>query len=150
MNARSSSIRSDINITPLIDIVLVLLIVFIIMVPVMHKVMEAAIPAADGGGATKPQNPLVVTLDAQGRLLLQQTPVDQGALADQLVPALLKQPIQLRKVFLKVDGERSHAQVVSVMDLLRQADERVRAESQRRHGLEGPELKVVLGRAKAD
>ncbi len=149
MSPTARSVRSDINITPLIDIVLVLLIVFIIMVPSLSKVLESAIPqpAPLTGGETKP-DALVVTLNREGRLLLQQAPVERTQLVEQLVPVLLRQPIQYRKVILKVDGDQTHAQAVGVMDLLRQADVRVRRESLKRHGLEGPETRIVLGQAK--
>lgn len=151
MTPATRSIRSDINITPLIDIVLVLLIVFIIMVPTLSKVLETAIPQV--GPDVKGQQPkdqLVVTLKADGQLLLQQTQVDRTQLVAELVPALLKQPIQYRKVFLKVDGEQSHGAAVAVMDLLRQADARVQKESRHTFGLEGPEARIVLGQAKAE
>lgn len=149
MSPTARSVRSDINITPLIDIVLVLLIVFIIMVPSLSKVLETAIPqpAPITRSDTKP-DVLVVTLNREGQLLLQQTPIERAQLVDQLVPVLLRQPIQYRKVFLKVDGDQTHAQAVGVMDLLRQADVRVRAESVKRHGLEGPETRIVMGQAK--
>lgn len=57
--------KSDINITPLIDIVLVLLIIFIVMVPSLSRTAQASLPQTGGkGGAALP---LVVTLDGAGK-----------------------------------------------------------------------------------
>ena len=60
----TTKIRSDINITPLVDIVLVLLIVFIVLVPVLPRALDAALP----GGAGVPGPLLRLTLAADGSL----------------------------------------------------------------------------------
>ena len=60
----TTKIRSDINITPLVDIVFVLLIVFIVLVPVLPRALDAALP----GGAGVPGPLLRLTLAADGSL----------------------------------------------------------------------------------
>ncbi|NTV74775.1 MAG: biopolymer transporter ExbD, partial [Holophaga sp.] len=67
--------KSDINVTPLIDIVLVLLIVFIVMVPGLSKALPVVVPQVvkvDRPTPPDPKNPpLVVTIDQNGDLMLQ-------------------------------------------------------------------------------
>ncbi len=143
--------KSDINITPLIDIVLVLLIVFIIMVPSLAKALPAVIPQVVPDTEHEkrpPQEPVVVSLRGDGSLLLQQDAVSREDLKGKLVPALMNQPILQRKIFLKVDGELPHGQVVAVMDLLRSASNEVRKESKRTLGHEGEDTRIVLATLK--
>lgn len=144
--------KSDINITPLIDIVLVLLIVFIIMVPALAKVSKAVLPReVPDTGAPNP-TPLVVTLDASGRLFLQREEVPWNELAERLAPALLLQPIGGRKVFLKVDGDLPHGMAVRAMDTIRVGSNLARSRMAQRKDLggeDGGEAKVVMSLKKS-
>lgn len=75
----ASRIRSDINVTPLVDIVLVLLIVFITLVPVLPRALAAVLPDRGPGGPPAPL--LRLTLDRDGRL---QVEGQTGGLAEAL------------------------------------------------------------------
>lgn len=145
--------KSDINITPLIDIVLVLLIVFIIMVPALAKASKAALPreVPDVPEALKPV-PLVVTLDAAGKLFLQQEEIPWNELAERLAPALMLQPLNGRKVFLKVDGTLSHGVAVRAMDSIRVGSNIAQARTAQRKefgGEDGGETKIVMSMKKS-
>lgn len=61
-----SGLRSDINVTPLVDIVLVLLIVFITLVPALPRVLTAGLPGQGAGGSVASR--MVLTLTREGRL----------------------------------------------------------------------------------
>ena len=67
-------LRSDINVTPLVDIVLVLLIVFITLVPALPRVLSASLPDLAAGGT--PQARLCLVLDREGRLAVADRPGD--------------------------------------------------------------------------
>ena len=101
--------KADINVTPLIDIVLVLLIVFIVMVPGLSKAAPVVVPNTTSVPPKDiPKNlptPLVVTVTKDGKFLLQQDEVDLKVLADQLFDVIKNQPITDRKVTLKVDED---------------------------------------------
>jgi len=148
VQAHTPQMRSNINITPLIDIVLVLLIVFIIMVPGMMKALEASLPQVSRGPGEGDTRALVVSLLADGSLKLQQADVDRAQLQAQLVPALLKQPYDQRRVVLKVDGSLPHGRAVEAMDLVRRADEEARRRSVAELGVEGREARVVMAQLK--
>ena len=86
------SARGEINVTPLIDIVLVLLIVFMVMTPVMLKELIAKIPQEQSDNTPQPpgENPIIVSLAANGSIMLgsESIAVEQlaGAVGERLHP----------------------------------------------------------------
>lgn len=143
--------KSDINVTPLIDIVLVLLIVFIVMVPGLTRALAVAVPRVVRSQAPPPpdprNSPLVVTLDARGAVSLQRSPIELGKLAAVLVPVVRLQPMGLRRVFLKVDGDQPWQRVVDVLDQIRLASDQARRETAGQPGLQGRDggdIKVAI------
>lgn len=137
------TLRTEINVTPLIDIVLVLLIIFIVMVPALIKVQAVVVPRMMPGGT--PSEVLVVRLDAEGRLFLQQKEIALGQLAEQLRDPLLLQPLNLRKVFFKLDGELPQQRAIAVLDQIRRASEMAKGRSRDAfRGQDGGDTKVVV------
>ena len=128
MHARTHAraLQADINITPLIDIVLVLLIVFIVMVPVLARKHDAAL-VRDGKG-TPTGTPAVLTVLKGGGLQLQQEPMDAEALVARLSEALGRLRAEDRKVFVKVDADQPFQRTVDALDLVRRASEKVKRE----------------------
>jgi biopolymer transport protein ExbD len=141
--------KSEINVTPLIDIVLVLLIVFIVLVPGLTKALPVAVPRVVRTSAPAPEHnpPLVVTVDAGGGLLLQSDRIELSRLAQALVPVVQLQPAGMRRVFLKVDGDLPWQRVVDVLDQIRSASDRARRETAERPewaGRDGGDIKVAI------
>ena len=103
----------DINVTPLVDVMLVLLVIFIIAAPLMTGALHMDLPQADV--ATSPVNPaqIEVTLDSAGQLSVdaQALPVDQLAAA----LSLRAQAAQVSEVQLKVDKSVPYGKVAEVM-----------------------------------
>lgn len=118
------ALQADINITPLIDIVLVLLIVFIVMVPVLTRKHDAALPA-EGKGVPS-ATPVVLTVLKGGGLQLQQEPLEAEALVARLAEALGRLPADDRKVFVKVDPDQPFQRTVDALDLVRRASDKVK------------------------
>jgi biopolymer transport protein ExbD len=124
--------RSDINVTPLIDIVLVLLIVFIVMVPSLNKALDVNVPIikdATVDTPKPPQEPVVLSLDQSGKLFLQKDEIQLSQVADLLTPVVKLQPYRNRKVFLKVDEDLPNQRAVDVLDQIRVASERAKRDS---------------------
>ena len=147
MDTRHPRAKSDINITPLIDIVLVLLIVFIVMVPGLSKALSVAVPRPSLDPPKGPEIPVVLTLDGEGRLRLQREELPLAELSARLKPVVLLQPLGYRKVFLKVDGELPHERAVRVLDEIRVASEGARRETRARPGFQdedGGDIKVAI------
>jgi biopolymer transport protein ExbD len=113
--------KGDINVTPLIDIVLVLLIIFMVLVPSMLKELTANVPNKDKSNAPPDPTvvPIVVEYTANRELSVNQESVAPEALAEK-VSERLKFKSQ-KVVFFKVDDEAPYGEVVHFMDIARGA-----------------------------
>jgi biopolymer transport protein ExbD len=111
----------EINVTPLIDIVLVLLIIFMVMTPVMLKELVAKVPQKSSELVPQPpgENPIIVELDASDRLSLNGEAVAAEALADQVAERLRHD--RQKVVFFKIDDDANYGRAVKVMDLCKGA-----------------------------
>ena len=88
----SDEVMHEINMTPLVDVMLVLLIIFIITVPVMKHAVNIDLPrASNQAQATKPDT-LRLSVDAQGRYFMNDVSVADEALAPQLQAAAAQNP----------------------------------------------------------
>ena len=87
-----TEVMNEINMTPLVDVMLVLLIIFIITVPVMKHAITVALPSATAQPlATKPET-LQLSVDAQGTTFLNQSPLTEAELATRLQAEARKDP----------------------------------------------------------
>jgi biopolymer transport protein ExbD len=146
MDSGAPTGKAAINVTPLIDIVLVLLIVFIVLVPGPTRALPVAVPQVTQA-APPPEPPVVVTLDPQGRLFLGRVRIDPDRLAEALVPLARAQPPGMRRVFLEVDAEQPWQRVVDVLDRIRLASGRVRRETRAgpgAAGTDGGDIRVAI------
>jgi biopolymer transport protein ExbD len=107
---------SSINVTPLVDIVLVLLIVLMVTSSyLVNKSINVELPKASTGEATNPT--LSISLDVAGKLYLDGQPTEEAALQQRIHAAY--QADHDVKAVISADGRVTHAQVVAVIDLLR-------------------------------
>jgi biopolymer transport protein ExbD len=111
----------EINVTPLIDIVLVLLIIFMVMTPVMLKELVAKVPQKSTELVPQPpgDNPIVVELDARDRLSLNGEPLAPEALAGAVAERLRHD--RQKVVFFKIDDDANYGGAVRVMDICKGA-----------------------------
>ena len=142
--------KTDINVTPLIDIVLVLLIVFIVMVPGLSKAMKVVVPqVVQTATPPKPDpNNILIQVDQDGTMTLQQDKIDAQGLKDKLPDAVMMQPLNYRKVFLKVDEDVKFQAMVDVLDAIRVASESAKKKSlenlDKFQGQDGGDVKVAV------
>jgi biopolymer transport protein TolR len=112
-------VLADINVTPLVDVMLVLLIIFMIAAPMLHQGVEVALPKANAPNLPlRVQDPLVISIDRNGRVYLREAAVE----TDELV-ARIKGQIAARgddTVFLKGDRDVPYGKVIEVLDILHQ------------------------------
>jgi biopolymer transport protein TolR len=110
-------VMADINVTPLVDVMLVLLIIFMIAAPMLHQGIEVALPKAEATNLPmRMEDPLVLSVDRGGSLFVRETPVEIDELVEQV-----KQQIAARgddTVFLKGDREVPYGRVIEVLDVL--------------------------------
>ncbi|HWQ08528.1 MAG TPA: biopolymer transporter ExbD [Holophaga sp.] len=143
--------KSEINVTPLIDIVLVLLIVFIVMVPSLSKLLPVSVPrvvTTPVPPEKDPANPpVVISVLPEGagfRYLLQSTPIQLAEVPDKLTPVLLRQVPGMRKVVLKVDGEVPYQAAVDILDQIRLASDQAKQQMSARSSVDGGDTRVVI------
>lgn len=105
-------LRSDINVTPLVDIVLVLLIVFITLVPALPNALATVLPRSGGTGPAP--GPIRLTLSADGALDLDGSPILLGELAGRI-------HAMGGKVILRVHPSLPFHRVTAVLDAVKGA-----------------------------
>jgi biopolymer transport protein ExbD len=115
--SHSSSLKHEINVTPFVDVMLVLLIIFMVSAPMMHNNIPVDLPISGGSKEKGSDNPPVfVTIDGAKKLFLNDKEVSQEALLQGLKPLLLNasEPIHLRG-----DKTLPYDVMVTFMDFLR-------------------------------
>ena len=113
-------VKSDINVTPLIDVMLVLLIIMMIIAPMLQKGVDVRLPTASNT-QDKPetQDQTVVAVTADGRMHLDAIPY-----SDQDMPQRIQEKLETKKekvVYLKADQDASYSRVMAAFDVLRKA-----------------------------
>ena len=113
---------ADINVTPLVDVMLVLLIIFMITAPMLHQGMEVDLPEATSAENLEMEidDPLVLTIKEDGLVYLRDKPVHPSQLVATLEPILARR--QDRQVFLRGDRDIPYGTFIGVVDLLYQGD----------------------------
>jgi biopolymer transport protein TolR len=114
------SLKADINVTPLVDVMLVLLIIMMLVAPMLQKGVDVTLPLADNT-VDKPesQEQTVVAVDRWNGFHVNGLQVDRRDLADRVKRALEEK--NERVVLIKGDTEASYSAVMAVMDDLRKA-----------------------------
>ena len=116
----SSGIKSDINVTPLVDVMLVLLIIMMIVAPLLQQGVPVELPRADNS-SEKPetQDQTVVTIDRSKAVYLNAVPVPAGQLQSRVTAVLEDKSDKI--VIIKADQEVPYSAVMATMDELRAA-----------------------------
>jgi biopolymer transport protein TolR len=104
---------SEINVTPLVDVMLVLLIIFMISAPLLTVGVPLQLPKTEAGAMQDQNEPLTVSIRADGGVFLNQTEVPFGSLA----PALrnVAGAGMARPIYVRADGRAPYAVVAQVM-----------------------------------
>jgi biopolymer transport protein TolR len=110
---------SEINVTPLVDVMLVLLIIFMISAPLLTAGVPVELPKTEAGAMSNQSQPLTVTIRADGSLFLQSAEVPFGDLAPRM-QALAAGGFD-KPVYVRADGKAPYAIVAQVMASLSQS-----------------------------
>ena len=109
---------SEINVTPFVDVVLVLLIIFMVTAPMLIRAMDVSLPTA-GLRSDEAQERTIVTMDAQGRTFINNQAVNIELLEEQIKMRVEVQGIRI--AYLKADETLQYKQIIRVMDLMKRA-----------------------------
>jgi biopolymer transport protein TolR len=110
---------SEINVTPMVDVMLVLLVIFILTAPLMTSAIRLDLPQSEGAQAGAAPQSMVLVVDAQGRFFLSDQPITTEALRTQLTSAARRNP--LTELELRADASVPYGRVVEAMGLAHQA-----------------------------
>ncbi len=110
---------SDINMTPLIDVMLVLLVIFMITAPLMSSSLKLELPRTDGGQPNDAPQFISVALDPQGALYIGDDKLDAAAFAARVLEAARKNP--KTEVQLRADKAVPYGRVAELIAVLQKA-----------------------------
>ena len=117
-NGQTRSSLAEINITPLVDVVLVLLVIFMITAPVLQSGIEVAVPKTRTVKEITEQR-LVLTIDRDQKVFLGDTPVNVNDLGQRLRQS--NQDTKKQVIYLRADERVPFGAFASVMDAVKQA-----------------------------
>ena len=118
---RARSSLSQINVTPFVDVMLVLLIIFMVTAPMLDQGVQVELPeVAESSGLPAQQEPLVVTMQRDGRIFIGQAEVKQVSKLGPVFQQALKGKPD-REVFLEADQKVPYGRVVQVMAAVKRA-----------------------------
>ena len=104
---------SDINMTPLVDVMLVLVVIFILTAPLLASSIRLDLPRADGAVPGASPQTITLVVDKAGQVFLNDQPLTQGALVQALAETAASQPDT--EVQLRADATVPYGRVVEIM-----------------------------------
>ncbi|MFT5182126.1 MAG: biopolymer transport protein TolR [Alphaproteobacteria bacterium] len=110
---------TDINVAPFVDVMLVLVIIFMVAAPLLNIGVPVDLPKATLKPLNESQDPLVITVDADGNIFIQEAAVPDGALVARL-RAVTQANTDLR-IFVRGDRAINYGRVIQVMGMISQA-----------------------------
>ena len=113
-------LMSDINVTPLVDVMLVLLIIFMVTAPMLQEGMSVNVPQVSAGPLEQhEEEPVVLTIEKSGVMSVKKSQVSLDSLGEQL--KLIFEQRADKTLYLKADQDVSYGQVVKAMAIAKQA-----------------------------
>jgi biopolymer transport protein TolR len=104
---------SQINVTPLVDVMLVLLVIFMVTAPMMQQGVQVNLPKAETKALPAPEESVVVSIERSGKIFVNSTEIPPGDLRTKLSDMFANRT--KKEVFLKADTDVPYGEVVKTM-----------------------------------
>jgi biopolymer transport protein ExbD len=110
---------ADINVTPFVDVMLVLLIIFMVAAPLAAVTVKVALPPAVAKPGTNPPKPVYISIQSNGRIFIQDFPSDLATLGDDLRKQVgSKRDASKERIFIRGDKDVMYGDFMGVMNML--------------------------------
>jgi biopolymer transport protein TolR len=119
-NGNSNGMVSEINVTPLVDVMLVLLIIFMVTAPMMTQGVDVKLPESSAPAIPSDDERLVVTITQDHKIYINDNLVESSELESKLA-AITQNRLDRKGVFLRADEKIPYGYVMEVMGLIREA-----------------------------
>jgi biopolymer transport protein TolR len=113
---RKARLVSEINVTPFVDVMLVLLVIFMVTAPLLSAAVQVDLPRTQAAQSTGQDEPLVITINSEGKTFLQETELTMEALVARL-RAILQNKAEQR-IFVRGDKTLAYGKIMEVMGAL--------------------------------
>lgn len=116
---KSRMTMSEINVTPLVDVMLVLLIIFMVTAPMMKQGVEVNLPETTNSGVSTPEDPFVLSINKTGDIFIEKTKIPVNSLSTKLKAIFLSR--KDKEVFIQADRKVEYGIVAKAMAEVRAA-----------------------------
>jgi biopolymer transport protein TolR len=116
---RNGTTISQINVTPLVDVMLVLLVIFMVTAPIIQQGVQVNLPQAQAGAIPGTEEQLVVTIDRKGKIYLNDNPMSLAELGKKL--RAIRRLQRDRGVYLRADNDVRYGVVIKTIAEIKEA-----------------------------
>ena len=116
---RNKRTMSEINVTPFVDVMLVLLIIFMVTAPLLTSGIKINLPESSSVLKNEKKDPVTVSINSKGEIFIQKKKFSKDQLINKL--SLLKKNNQNLKIYIKGDKKLDYGKVMDLMNLINQS-----------------------------
>ena len=116
---RNKRTISEINVTPFVDVMLVLLIIFMVTAPLLTSGIKINLPESSSVLKNEKKDPVTVSINSKGEIFIQKKKFSKAQLIQKL--SLLKKNNQNLKIYIKGDKKLDYGKVMDLMNLINQS-----------------------------
>ena len=110
--------NSEINVTPFVDVMLVLLIIFMVAAPMAAVTIEVNLPPAVAKPSPNPPKPVYITIRPGGDIFVGDSAIDLATLGDELKSRIGRRDPSKERIFIRADKEVVYGDFMGVMNML--------------------------------
>ena len=118
-NFRNKRTMSEINVTPFVDVMLVLLIIFMVTAPLLTSGIKINLPESSSVLKNEKKDPVTVSINSKGEIFIQKKKFSKDQLINKL--SLLKKNNQNLNIYIKGDKKLDYGKVMDLMNLINQS-----------------------------